>query len=107
MHGNRYLPEKYFLDVSAASNGSMPQTLFAKETLPVCKLARCEAMDSASVNAIHTVAAASPLTFPYINHFRDTRALLGQSSTPIVKVTRGLTPISLGFHIAHPQNVPG
>jgi hypothetical protein len=64
MHGNRYLPQKYFLDVSAASKGYMAQTLFTKETLPVCKLARYEATDSASVNAIHTVAAASPLTFP-------------------------------------------
>ncbi len=40
MHGNRYLPQKYFLDVSAASNSFMAQTLFAKETLPACKLAR-------------------------------------------------------------------
>ncbi len=53
MHGNRYLKEKYFLDVSAASNGYMAQTFFDKETVPVCKLARYEAMDSASVNAIH------------------------------------------------------
>ncbi len=37
---------------------------------------------------------------PNINHFGDTPALLGQSSTPTVKVTRGLTPISLGFHVA-------
>ncbi len=53
LHGNRYLPEKYYLDVLPAANGYMAQTLFAKQTLPTCRLNRWEAMDSANVTAIH------------------------------------------------------
>jgi hypothetical protein len=79
MHGNRYLPEKYFLDVPAATNGYMAQTLFAKETLPICKLARYEAMDSASVNAIHGGSGFSfdvPIHQPLQGHANFVKPIL-------------------------------
>ena len=53
LYGNCFLPEKYCVDVIAAKNGYMSQTLFAKETLPICNLSRFEAMDSAHVTAVH------------------------------------------------------
>ena len=71
LYGNRFLPEKYSVDVIAAKNGYMSQTLFAKETLPICTLSRYEAMDSAHVTAIHGGSGFSfdvPIHQPLMGH---------------------------------------
>ncbi len=84
LHGNRYLPEKYWLDVLPAANGYMAQTLFAKQPLPTCRLNRWEAMDSANVTAIHGGGSFSfdvPIHQPLAGHANFIKPILNSYAT--------------------------